>query len=183
MVDGEKVLTELQAYPFGTEPEKIPECNIWATHQLVFPDNDARPLPDIGIIAEDLLKRSNASLIITGDYHHGYVKTFGDTKVVTCGCLNIQASDMADYKPRCYILDTTDFSVKEILLKTFGKVHPDPKREARQELETYMEGLQDFEVPHLDFIANVQEAIDNEKDKAVRGAVEDVMTTYNPDKE
>ena len=182
-VDGEKVLTELQAYPFGTEPDKIPECNIWATHQLVFPDNDARPLPNIGIIAEDLLKRSQAQVILTGDYHHGYVKTFGDTKVVTCGCLNIQASDMADYKPRCYILDTTDFSVKEVLLKTFGKVHSDPKREARQELETYMEGLQDFEVPHLDFIANVQEAIDNEKDKAVRDAVEDVMTTYNPDKE
>lgn len=182
-VDGEKVLTELQAYPFGTEPDKIPECNIWATHQLVFPDNDARPLPNIGIIAEDLLKRSHAQIIVTGDYHHGYVKTFGDTKVVTCGCLNIQASDMADYKPRCYILDTTDFSVKEVLLKTFGKVHFDPKREARQELETYMEGLQDFEVPHLDFIANVQKAIDNEKDKAVRDAVEDVMTTYNPDKE
>lgn len=182
IVDGEKVLTELQAYPFGTEPDKIPECNIWATHQLVFPDNDARPLPDIGIIAEDLLKRSQAQVILTGDYHHGYVKTFGDTKVVTCGCLNIQASDMADYKPRCYILDTTDFSVKEVLLKTFGMVHPDPKREARQELETYMEGLQDFEVPHLDFIANVQEARDNEKDKAVRDAVDDVMTTYNPDK-
>jgi hypothetical protein len=182
VVDGEKVTTVLRAYPFGTEPEKIPDCDIWATHQLVFPDNDARPLPDIGVIAEDLLKRSNASLIITGDYHHGYVKTFGDTKVVTCGCLNIQASDMADYKPRCYILDTTDFSVKEILLKTFGKVHPDPKREARQELETYMDGLQDFEVPHLDFIANVQEARDNEKDKAVRDAVDDVMTTYNPDK-
>lgn len=182
-VDGKKVLTELQAYPFGTEPDKIPECNIWATHQLVFPDNDARPLPNIGIIAEDLLKRSQAQIIATGDYHHGYVKTFGDTKVVTCGCLNIQASDMADYKPRCYILDTTDFSVKEVLLKTFGKVHSDPNREARQELETYMEGLQDFEVPHLDFIANVQEAIDNEKDKAVRDAVEDVMTTYNPDKE
>ena len=181
-VDGEKVLTELQAYPFGTEPEKIPECNIWATHQLVFPDNDARPLPDIGIIAEDLLKRSNASLIITGDYHHGYVKTFGDTKVVTCGCLNIQASDMEDYKPRCYILDTSDFSVKEILLKKFGKVHPDPKRIARQELDTYMEGLKDFDVPHLDFIANVESSLEDETDSAVREAVEDVMTTYNPDK-
>lgn len=180
-VDGEKVLTELQAYPFGTEPEKIPECNIWATHQLVFPDNDARPLPDIGIIAEDLLKRSNAQVIITGDYHHGYVKTFGDTKVVTCGCLNIQASDMEDYKPRCYILDTSDFSVKEVLLKKFGKVHSDPKRIARQELDTYMEGLKDFEVPHLDFIANVESSLKEETDSAVREAVEDILDSYVPD--
>ena len=190
VVDNEKVNTELQAYPFGTEPEQIPDCDIWATHQLVFPDNDSRPhdgkgnpITDIGVIAEDLLKRSNAQIILTGDYHHGYIKNFRSAKVVTCGCLNIQASDMEEYQPRCYILDTSDFSVKEIPLKKFGKVHPDPKREARQELETYMEGLQDFEVPHLDFIANVQEALEKEKDKRVREATQDVLTEYNPDKD
>lgn len=177
---GKKVITVLQAYPFGTEPDKIPDCDIWATHQLVFPDNDARPLPNIGIVAEDLLKRSDASLIITGDYHHGYIKTFGKTKVVTCGCLNIQASDMEDYKPRCYILDTSNFDIKEIPLKTFGKVHKDPKRESKQELETYIEGLQDFEVPHLDFVANVRDASISAPD-GVRNAVDDILDTYNPE--
>lgn len=185
--DNGDVQTVLEAYPFGTEPEKIPDCDIWCTHQLVFPDKDSMPcdrsgklIANIGVTAEDLLARSNASLCITGDYHHGYVKKFKDTTVVTCGCLNIQASDMDDYKPRCYILDTSDFSIKEIPLKTFGKVHPDPKRESRQEIETYMEGLQDFEVPHLDFIANVQAAMAKEKDKAVREATQEVLDSYVP---
>lgn len=185
--DEGSVQTVLEAYPFGTEPEKIPDCDIWCSHQLVFPDKDSmpcdrsgKPIANIGVTAEDLLDRSNASLCITGDYHHGYVKKFKDTTVVTCGCLNIQASDMDDYKPRCYILDTSDFSIKEIPLKTFGKVHPDPKRESRQEIETYMEGLQDFEVPHLDFIANVQAAMAKEKDKAVREATQEVLDSYVP---
>lgn len=182
------VKTEIQAYPFGTEPEKIPDCDIWCVHELVFPDNDARPhnkdgkpITDIGVIAEELLERSNAQLILTGDYHHGYIKNFKNASVVTCGCLNIQASDMEDYKPRCYILDTSDLSVKEVPLKKFGKVHPDPKRESRQELETYLEGLQDFEVPHLDFIANVQAAILKEKDKEVRKATQDIIDSYVPE--
>lgn len=188
LVNHESVNTRLQAYPFGTEPEKIPECEIWCVHELVFPDNNARPhdkdgkpITNIGVIAEELLQRSNAPLIITGDYHHGYIKNFNDTSVVTCGCLNIQASDMDDYKPRCYILDTSDLSVIEVPLKKFGKVHPDPKRESRQELETYLEGLQDFEVPHLDFIANVQAALDTEKDKGVRQATQDILDSYVPE--
>lgn len=185
--DHENVKTVLEAYPFGTEPEKIPDCDIWCTHQLVFPDKDSMPcdrsgklIANIGVTAEDLLDRSNASLCITGDYHRGYIKNFKNASVVTCGCLNIQASDMEDYKPRCYILDTSDLSVKEVPLKKFGKVHPDPKRESRQELETYLEGLQDFEVPHLDFIANVQAALDKEKNRAVREATQDVLDSYNP---
>ena len=188
LVDHENVKTEIQAYPFGTEPEKIPDCDIWCVHELVFPDNDSRPhgkdgkpIADIGVIAEELLERSNAQLILTGDYHHGYIKNFKNASVVTCGCLNIQASDMEDYKPRCYILDTSDLSVAEVPLKKFGKVHPDPKRESLQELETYLEGLQNFEVPHLDFIANVQAAIEKEKDKNVREATQDILDSYVPD--
>lgn len=182
IVDGQKCRTVLSAYPFGTEPEEIPDCDIWVLHDLVFPDNDARPIPDIGVIAEDLIKRTNARIVATGDYHHGYIREFKGAKVVTCGCLNIQASDMADYKPRVYILDTSDLSIKEVPLKKFGKVHPDPKRESRQSLETYMEGLQAFEVPHLDFIANVEEAMSKENDKAVRDETQKVLDAYNPDK-
>lgn len=188
VVDGKNVKTEMQAYPFGAEPEQIPDCDIWCTHQLTFPDEKSvpcdstgKPIPNIGVLASDLLKRSNASIVLTGDYHHGYVKKFKGASVVTCGCLNIQASDMEDYVPRCYILDTSDLSVKEVLLKKFGAVHPDPKRESRQELATYLEGLQDFEVPHLDFIANVQAALKKEKDADVRESVQDTLDAYVPE--
>lgn len=181
IVEGKKFRTVLSAYPFGTEPEKIPDCDIWVLHDLVFPDNNARPFPDIGVIAEDLFKRTNACIIATGDNHHGYVYEKDGRKVVTCGCLDIQASDMEDYVPRCYILDTATFDVMEVPLDKFGEVRPDPKRESRQELETYLEGLTDFEVPHLDFLANVEAAKEG-AEREVRLAVDDVLESYIPEK-
>ena len=66
-------------------------------------------------------------------------------------------------------------------MKKFGKVHADPKREERQELETYLEGLQDFEVPHLDFIANVEAKLNEEKNENVRKAVQDILESYVPE--
>lgn len=174
---GNKIVS---AYPFGTEPNLIKHSDIWCVHTLTFPDNDARPLPNIGVIAEELLSRSDAKVIVTGDYHHGYVKDFGDRKVITPGCLNIQASDMDDYEPMCFILDTNTYEVEKVKLKTFGKVHKDPKRESQQELETYIEGLQDFEVPHLDFVANVKEAM-LDAPEGVRIAVDDILDSYNPE--
>lgn len=179
---------KVEAYPFGTEPETIPDCDIWCVHELVFPDNESRPcdsagnpITNIGVTAEELVKRANARIIVTGDYHHGYVKEIGDTKVITCGCLNIQASDMDDYRPRVYILDTSNYSVTEVPLRKFGKVHPDPKRESKQELAVYMEGLRDIEVPHLDFVANVQTALEKESAEDVRKAVQDVLDSYVPE--
>ena len=179
---------KVEAYPFGTEPETIPDCDIWCVHELVFPDNESRPcdsagnpITNIGVTAEELVKRANARIVVTGDYHHGYVKEIGDTKVITCGCLNIQASDMDDYRPRVYVLDTSDYSVTEVPLRKFGKVHPDPKRESKQELAVYMEGLRDIEVPHLDFVANVQAALEKEKDADVRESVQDTLDAYVPE--
>lgn len=178
----------VEAYPFGTEPETIPDCDIWCVHELVFPDNESRPcdsagnpITNIGATAEELVKRANARIIVTGDYHHGYVKEIGGTKVITCGCLNIQASDMDDYRPRVYVLNTSDYSVTEVPLRKFGKVHPDPKRESKQELAVYMEGLRDIEVPHLDFVANVQVALEKEPAEDVRKAVQDVLDSYVPE--
>lgn len=171
----------VEAFPFGTEPTPIPSCDVWLTHQLTFPDEASRPMPDLGVLAEDLLKVSDARIIATGDYHHGYIYEKDGRKVVTCGCLNIQASDMEDYVPRCYILDTATFDVMEVPLDKFGEVRPDPKRESRQELETYLEGLTDFEVPHLDFLANVEAAKEG-AEREVRLAVDDVLESYVPEK-
>jgi hypothetical protein len=39
-------------------------------------------------------------------------------KVVTPGCLNIQAADMAGYQPRVYMWDTCNHEVEEIRLNT-----------------------------------------------------------------
>lgn len=103
----------MAAYPFGRDPT-WPICDVWATHRLVFESEEARPMKGIGQTAQELLDVFTGvrAMIVTGDYHHGYIHKGPDgRKVVTPGCLNIQAADLVDYKPRVYIWDSCDDSV------------------------------------------------------------------------
>jgi len=166
----------IEAYPFGSEPEQIPHCDIWATHQLVFPDEASRPIPELGVLAEDLLKRSDAKVIITGDYHHGYVKEFGDRKVITCGCVNIQARDMADYKPRVYILNTETFDVEEVPLQLFGELDLDTPM--LEDANGYAETLQVVQLPKIDFHDAINKAAEKAEED-VRNKVNSILEDYD----
>lgn len=97
----------LAAAPFGLDPVD-PHADVWATHQLTFENDDTKPQMAPGKIAQDLLDEApGVPVVVTGDYHRGYVYTGADgRRVITPGCLNIQAADMVDYKPRVYIWDT-----------------------------------------------------------------------------
>lgn len=120
------------AYPFGKEPEygalsdymRANGMHIWITHQLTFPDDASRPIPGIGALAQELLDACPAAdVILTGDYHHGYIYTAPDgRRVITPGCLNIGDADMKDYEPRVYIFDTVDLSVEAVKLPIHGKI-------------------------------------------------------------
>ena len=124
--------TGVVAYPFGEEPEypalndymKANAMHTWITHQLTFPDEKSRPIPGVGVLAQELLDACPAAdVILTGDYHHGYVYTGPDgRRVITPGCLNIGDADMKDYEPRVYIFDTFDLSVEEVKLPIHGKI-------------------------------------------------------------
>lgn len=171
----------VEAYPFGMEPDVIPDCDIWCTHQLVFPDDKARPMPDCGVIAQDLVNMCpNAKFILTGDYHHGYDVTIGNTTVVACGCLNIQVSDMADYTPRCYILDTKTMSVEVVLLQTYGEVSSISTSREDTELNTYKEGLPRIAIPRLDYVTNAENAAALENNNAVKEEVHSILREYVP---
>lgn len=97
----------LAAAPFGLDPVD-PHSDVWATHQLTFENDETKPPMAGGKIAQDLLDEApNVRVVVTGDYHRGYVYTGADgRRVITPGCLNIQAADMDDYKPHVYIWDT-----------------------------------------------------------------------------
>lgn len=124
----------LVSYPFGTEPQyeklskymKANGMHTWATHQLTFPNEEAKPVPGMkGAIAQDLLDACPAaSVVLTGDYHHGYIYTSpkDGRRVITPGCLNIQDADMKDYQPHVYIYDTFDLTVERVDIPVQGKV-------------------------------------------------------------
>ena len=48
---------------------------------------------------------------------------------------------MADYTPRCYILDTKTMSVEVVLLQTYGEVSSISASREDTELNIYKEGL------------------------------------------
>ena len=102
----------LAAAPFGLDPVD-PHADVWATHQLTFENDETKPPMAGGKIAQDLLDEApGVHEVVTGDYHRGYVYTGADgRRVITPGCLNIQAADMDDYKPRVYIWDTATAQV------------------------------------------------------------------------
>lgn len=104
-VEGLKVT----ARHFGLDEEKV-TGEIVCTHQLTFPDEESRPLPDCGTLAQELLdKWTDARIIFTGDYHHGYIyREPGSSRfVVTSGCINIQKADELDYKPFVVLWNTS----------------------------------------------------------------------------
>lgn len=109
----------LAAAPFGLDPVD-PHADVWATHQLTFENDDTKPPMAGGKIAQDLLDEApNVRVVVTGDYHRGYVYTGSDgRRVITPGCLNIQAADMDDYKPHVYIWDTATDQVDAHYLPT-----------------------------------------------------------------
>lgn len=128
----------VSANPFALDEEET-DAEIVCTHQLTFPNAEARPIEDCGVLAQDLLdKWRNTNIIFTGDYHHGYIykEDWDDSFprfVVTPGCINIQKADELDYKPFVVIWDTCAVGDSQ-----FEKCYLDPQSEncTRDHIET-----------------------------------------------
>lgn len=120
----------VSAQPFALDDLQS-TADVICTHQLTFPNAEARPMPDCGVLAQDLLDRwREAEIIFTGDYHHGYVfkedwDTLPGRYVVTPGCINIQKADELDYQPFVVVWDTESASGDY----AFEKFYLDPQRE------------------------------------------------------
>jgi DNA repair exonuclease len=120
----------VSAKPFALDDLQS-TADVICTHQLTFPNAEARPMPDCGVLAQDLLDRwREAEVIFTGDYHHGYVfkedwDTLPGRYVVTPGCINIQKADELDYQPFVVVWDTKSASGDY----AFEKFYLDPQRE------------------------------------------------------
>lgn len=188
-------LSGVAAYPFGTEPQyeklsnymKANGMHTWATHQLTFPNEEAKPVPGMkGVIAQDLLDACPAaSVVLTGDYHHGYIYTSpkDGRRVITPGCLNIQVADMKDYQPHVYIYDTSDLSVERVDIPVQGEVST-TYLEREHELEgmkrNFIETLASGKISMKSFSEALAERMPALPD-GVRGVLEEVMEELAPD--
>ena len=172
----------VSAKPFALDDLQS-DADVICTHQLTFPNAEARPIEDCGVIAQDLLDRwPNADIVFTGDYHHGYIyKEDWDTLpcryVVTPGCINIQKADELDYEPFVVVWDT-ESNIDDY---NFYKVYIDPQREfctrdhieAREQNEAQLaevvETIKGGSEITLDFDSNLSAAIE----KCNKGVVDE----------
>lgn len=162
----------VSAKPFAMDDPS--SCaDVICTHQLTFPNEEARPMPDCGVLAQELLDGwAESEIIFTGDYHHGYIykedwDTLPGRYVVTPGCINIQKADELEYEPFVIVWDT-ESSVGDY---SFEKFYLDPQREsctrdhieAREQKEEMLsevvETIKGGAEITLDFDSNLEKAV------------------------
>lgn len=180
----------LYATPFGREDMeglRVFNNDIWATHQLTFPSDRDRPVEGVGVTADDLLEAApNVRVILTGDYHHGYVVCKDTRLVITPGCLNIQAADMANYKPRVYILDTDTLEADAVLIDGHkGDVVIDylvTEKERDERMEKVLSVIGDAEGVSLSFPDNLEREIAKPEYKNAQRVYPELLDKLNKDR-
>ena len=178
----------LAAAPFGLDPVD-PHADVWATHQLVFENAETRPPMAPGKIAQDLLDEApGVQVVVTGDYHRGYVYTGADgRRVITPGCLNIQAADMDDYRPRVYIWDTATSQVTPHYLPlNSAAVVTDylaAEKERDERMDRCLEVATAAASVTLSFTDNLKAAAEEpETAPGVKGIINEVLDHLNKDR-
>lgn len=178
----------LAAAPFGLDPVD-PHADVWATHQLTFENAETKPPMAGGKIAQDLLDEApNVRVVVTGDYHRGYVYTGSDgRRVITPGCLNIQAADMDNYKPRVYIWDTaTDQVTPHYLPSNSAAVVTDylaAEKERDERMDRCLEVATSAASVTLSFTDNLKAAAEGpETSPGVKGIINEVLDHLNKDR-
>ena len=178
----------LAAAPFGLDPVD-PHADVWATHQLTFESAETKPPMAGGKIAQDLLDEApGVQVVVTGDYHRGYVYTGADgRRVITPGCLNIQAADMDDYKPRVYIWDTATAHVTPhyIPLNSAAVVtdYLAAEKERDERMDKCLEVATAVASVTLSFTDNLKAAAEEpETAPGVKGIINEVLDHLNKDR-
>lgn len=173
--------------PFGLDDPKRDaskleelDANVWVTHRLTFPNEEARPVKDCGYTAQELLDMApTIPLVLTGDYHHGFIYTAPDgRRVVTPGCLNIQAVDMADYRPGVFVWDTCTGEITCHELPENGTITDQYMTAAKakdERLEQCVAKIGDTSEITLDFEDNLEKALVGQK-KGVLDVHQEIKT-------
>lgn len=155
----------VSAKPFGRDDYGT-NADVVCTHQLIFPNAEARPMEDCGVLAQDLLDRwPKAKIIFTGDYHHSFIyRGQDDRRVVNPGCINIQKADELDYEPSVFIWDTGENTLEKVMLdphrEKCTRDHIEAREQKEEMLAEVVETIRGGTEMTLDFDSNLSAAIE-----------------------
>lgn len=156
---------DVSANAFGLDDFKT-DAQVVCTHQLTFPNAEARPMEDCGVLAQDLLDRwPKAKIVFTGDYHHSFVYSGQDGRlVVNPGCINIQKADELDYEPSVFIWDTDANTIDKAMLdpqrEKCTRDHIEAREQKEEMLAEVVETIKGGTEITLDFDSNLSAAIE-----------------------
>ena len=172
-VKRKEVPVKVSANAFGLDDLKT-DAEVVCTHQLTFPNAEARPMPDCGVLAQDLLDCwKDAKMVFTGDYHHAFFYKETETTpfmvvasgrcVVNPGCINIQKADELDYNPSVFVWDTDTDSVEQVYLdpqrENCTRDHIEAREQNEEQLAQVVETIKGGAEITLDFDSNLAAAV------------------------
>jgi DNA repair exonuclease SbcCD nuclease subunit len=146
--------------------------NTILTHELIFPNDKARPIKEIGKTAEELLEEilkeySEVKWIFVGDYHHSFHFEKNGRHVINPGCIIRQAADFINYQPIVYYVDTEKEVVEALPLSDTGNMVTDEyitaENERENRIQSFIESIKNNSGITLDFIKNLENKLKSNK--------------------
>lgn len=115
-------------------------------------------------------KYPDAKWILSGDIHHGFCERQQGRHLIMGGCMNRQASDMIDYEPKIWFIDTDTDEVRSILIpddvSMVTDIHIQNKEEREDRITAFVTSIKESKTVSLDFSDNVELAIKNDTELA-----------------
>jgi len=166
------------------EVDSFDKINILLAHKMIVYRDKVWPGQNEYALASHLVWKYAYDLIVSGDNHQEFMYSNEQgKKLVNCGSLMRSAINQNDHKPAIYICDVDNFlNLKKIYIPVlpFDKIMDVDKAEKERarniELDNFIKNLEKSEETSLDFLKNVQKALEKLDDENVKNIVEEVLT-------
>ena len=154
---------------YGQEP--IVMDGMTVIHESIFATaKDCPPGMKAYTAVEIFDKYPGVKWILSGDIHAGFREKQQGRYLIMGGCMNRQASDMIDYEPKIWFIDTDTDEIRPILVpddvSMVTDVHIQNKEEREDRIAAFVTSIKDSKTVSLDFEVNVELAIKNDSELA-----------------
>ena len=150
-------------------------------HVLAFADESKIPPHVEAITAQELLDEyDEAKFIFLGDNHHSFIYENKGRKVINSGCLIRRNSDFKSYVPIIYYVDEENDICESFEIIDNEQLIDDSyilqENEREERIDNFVQKLKDTESVSLDFLANVETALQsNELESDLKEVVEELL--------
>lgn len=157
---------QVYGWPYGQEYEIKPSKNgirVLVYHGMIYKGRQD-VLPEVaGFTAKQFLKKyKDFDLIVCGHNHKQFEVEIDGRVLINVGCLTRQTTEFADHVPRVLLVSSTagggftyDLVPLSVKSGVVNREHLDKQAKKEEELNAFVEGLQDVEEVSLSFQKNV----------------------------